>query len=52
MSDSEYECDCDNQKTIKVVYDGGFDEKFVAEYCEKCYEQEDKKFMISMEKVQ
>lgn len=47
-SNSEYKCDCDEQKTIKVVYDCGFDEKFVVEYCQKCYEQEDKKFMLSM----
>lgn len=51
-NDSEYECDCDEQKTIKVVYDGGFDEKFTVEYCQKCYDQENKEFEISMERLQ
>jgi len=51
QSDSEYECTCDYQKNIRVVYDGGFDEKFTVEYCERCYEQEDKEFVISMERL-
>ena len=44
-----YECGCNSKKEIRVVYDGGFDEKFAVEYCDVCYEQEDKRFMISME---
>lgn len=44
-----YECGCSDKKKIKVVYDGGFGDKFTVEYCEKCYDQEDKKFEISME---
>ncbi|MBS3923498.1 MAG: hypothetical protein KGZ37_10185 [Nitrosarchaeum sp.] len=48
----DYECSCNDKKKIKVVYDGGFDEKFAVEYCDVCYEQEDKRFMISMERLQ
>jgi hypothetical protein len=44
-----YECGCNSKKEIRVVYDGGFDEKFIVEYCNACYEQEDKRFMLSME---
>jgi hypothetical protein len=51
-NNAEYECVCDESKTIRVVYDGGFDEKFIVEYCDLCYEQEDKRFMISMERLQ
>ena len=47
-----YECGCNNKKKIRVVYDGGFDEKFTVDYCELCYEQEDKRFMLSMERLQ
>lgn len=47
-----YECGCNNKKEIRVVYDGGFNEKFTVEYCEKCYEKEDQRFMDSMERIQ
>ncbi len=47
-----YECNCKKQKKFRVVYDGGFDEKFTVEYCQKCYDQDNKQFMISMERVQ
>ncbi|MGI0057111.1 MAG: hypothetical protein ACREAK_07025 [Nitrosarchaeum sp.] len=47
-----YQCNCDEIKKIRVVYDGGFGEKFTVEYCQKCYEQEDKKFVDSMEKIE
>ncbi|MCV0412197.1 hypothetical protein [Nitrosarchaeum sp.] len=46
-----YECDCNNRKQIRVVYDGGFNEKFTVEYCQDCYELESKKFEISMEVI-
>ena len=46
-----YECGCNNRKQIRVVYDGGFDEKFVVEYCQKCYDQEDREFEISIEEL-
>ena len=46
------ECNCDNEKKIRTVEDGGFGDKFTVEYCEKCYEQENKEFEISMERLQ
>jgi len=46
-----YQCDCDDEKQIRVVYDVGFDEKYTVEYCKKCYELEDKQFLVSMEEL-
>jgi len=46
-----YQCDCDDEKQIRVVYDGGFDEKYTVEYCKKCYDSDDKQFMISAEEL-
>lgn len=47
-----YQCNCDQIKKIRAVYDGGFGEKFTVEYCEKCFDSDDKQFMLSMEVLQ
>ncbi len=46
-----YQCDCNDEKRIRVVYDGGFDGKYTIEFCQNCYDEEDKEFMISMEEI-
>jgi hypothetical protein len=46
-----YECTCDKIKQIRVVFDGGFENKQIVKYCENCYDQEDKEFMLSMERL-
>ena len=46
-----HECNCNDKKIIRVVHDGGFGDKFIAEYCQKCYERESKEFMISTEVI-
>ena len=46
-----YECYCDNEKHIRVVFDGGYDDRDTVEYCQKCFDQEDNEFMISMEEL-
>ncbi len=43
------ECYCDNEKKIRTVQDGGFGDKFIVEYCQKCYDSDDRQYEISME---
>lgn len=45
-------CKCLEPKQYHLVFDGGFNEKYAIEYCQKCFDQEDKEFMISMELIQ
>ena len=44
-------CKCLEQKQYCVVFDGGFNENYTVEYCQRCYDQDDKQFMISVEEL-
>ncbi|MDF2426048.1 MAG: hypothetical protein OPY08_06415 [Nitrosopumilus sp.] len=48
----EYECECLDDKKFRVLFDGGDSVNYVVEYCEKCFGQDDKQFMVSMERLQ
>ncbi len=45
----EYECECLDDKKFRVLFDGDSTENYIIEYCQKCYDSDDKQFMISME---
>ena len=46
-----YECECLENKKYKIVFDGAETGQYVVEYCEKCYNSDDKQFMISTEVI-
>jgi hypothetical protein len=46
---AEYECECLDDKKFIVVFDGDSTGNYIIEYCQKCYDSDDKQFMISME---
>ena len=43
----EYECDCTEKKKFRIVFDGDSTGNYIIEYCQKCYDSDDKQFMIS-----
>ena len=45
----EYECECLEKKKFRIVFDGDSTGNYVVEYCQKCYDSDDKQFMISEE---
>lgn len=45
----EYECECTENKKFRLTFDGGNNEKYIVEYCQKCFGLDDKQFMISEE---
>ena len=47
----EYECDCTEKKKFRIVFDGDSTGNYIVEYCEKCFGQDDKQFMISTEVI-
>ena len=47
----EYECECQDDKKFRVLFDGDSTGNYIVEYCEKCFGQDDKQFMISMEAI-
>jgi hypothetical protein len=47
----KYECECEDDKKFRIIYDGGNDEKYLIDYCQKCFDSDDKQFMISMEEL-
>lgn len=44
----EYECNCTERKCFRVVFDGGSTGNYIVEYCQRCYDEDDKQFMISV----
>lgn len=45
----EYECECAEEKKYRVVFDGDITGNYIVDYCQKCYDSDDKQFMISTE---
>lgn len=43
-----FECYCEYEKKYQVEFDGGDSGKYVVNYCQICYDQDDKQFMISV----
>lgn len=44
-----FECECEEDKKYRVAFDGASTGQYVVEFCQKCYDQDDKQFMLSME---
>jgi len=47
-----YECECPDKKKYRVIFDGASIGKYAIKYCQKCYDSDDKQFMISEELIQ
>lgn len=45
-----FECECIEDKKYRLVFDDG-SKPYVVEYCQKCFDQDDKQFMLSMEEL-
>lgn len=46
-----FDCMCDTEKIYRLVFDGDSTGNYVVEYCQKCYDSDDKQFMISMDVI-
>jgi len=47
----EYECNCTERKCFRVVFDGGSTGNYIVEYCQRCYDEDDKQFTITVEEL-
>jgi len=47
----EYECECLEKKKFRIVFDGDSTGNYIVEYCQKCFDSDDKQFMISTEVI-
>ncbi|MCV0410100.1 hypothetical protein [Nitrosopumilus sp.] len=45
----QYECECESEKRFRITFDGGDTGDYSVEYCQSCFDKDDKQFMISME---
>ncbi|MGY5151750.1 MAG: hypothetical protein ACW9XA_05725 [Candidatus Nitrosopumilus sp. bin_6a] len=45
----EYECECSDVKKFRIVFDGDSTGNYIIEYCQKCFDSDDKQFLISTE---
>ena len=41
------ECLCSEDKTHHIIFDGGSSGHYSVDLCEKCFEQDDKKWIVS-----
>lgn len=46
---STFICTCNNQKTHRLIFDGGSAGQYAVELCNRCYQQQEKRFLISEE---
>lgn len=46
-----YECECTEEKKFRVTYDGGSSGQYAIEFCQICFDQDDRQFMISQERL-
>jgi len=46
-----YECECLDKKKFRIVFDGASTGNYIIEYCQKCYDSDDKQFMILTEVI-
>lgn len=40
------ECKCSEEKKHRLTFDGGVSGQYTVDVCEKCYQKEDKEFLI------
>ena len=45
----EYECECSDSKKFRITFDGASTGNYIIDYCQRCYESDDKQFMILTE---
>ena len=50
-SEDILECECLEDKKFRVVFDGDDTGNYIVEFCQRCYDQEDKQYIISMEVI-
>ncbi len=48
----EFECICKDGKKYRLKFDGGSLGHYIVEYCQKCFDQDDKMDLLSMEEIQ
>lgn len=41
------ECKCTEEKKHRLVFDGGSSGQYTVDVCEKCNQEDDKKFLVS-----
>ncbi len=47
----EYECECLDNKKFRILFDGDSSGNYIINFCQKCYDSDDKQFMISSEEL-
>ena len=50
-SECIFECECLEDKKYRIVFDSADAGQYFVEYCQKCYDQDDKQFLVSQEEL-
>jgi len=48
---NQFECDCDNKKKYRLKLDGGSLGLYFVNYCQECFEKDDKQDIISVDAI-
>ena len=46
-----FECECTCDKKYCLIFDGGDSENYAVEYCQNCFDNDDKQFLLSKEVI-
>ncbi|MGI0008521.1 MAG: hypothetical protein ACRD92_02765 [Nitrosopumilaceae archaeon] len=46
-----FQCKCQKPKMSRLTFDGGSSGQYVVEICQECYKDDDKKFLVSEERL-
>ena len=49
IENSTFECYCSEEKKYRITFDGASTGNYIIDYCQKCYDSDDKQFMILTE---
>lgn len=47
-----FECECSERKIYRLKFEDRTSGNYIVNYCENCYDLDDKKFLIGMEKIE
>ena len=46
-----FECPCNDKKIYRLIFDSGDTGNYSVEYCQTCYDNDDKQFLIRQEAI-
>ena len=46
-----FACECKEPQVYRLKFSGGSDGDYIIEYCQRCYDNDDKQFLMSEDRI-